>query len=56
MLVDADDLPEAVAGVLGDGAVRERLEAAGRARAERYSWGETARRIDAMLAAEALRL
>ena len=56
VLVDADDLPEAVAGVLGDGAVRERLEAAGRARAERYSWGETARRIDAILAAEALRL
>jgi alpha-1,3-rhamnosyl/mannosyltransferase len=45
VLVDPDDQPAidaAVARVLGDGALRERLAAAGRARAAQFTWERTA--------------
>ena len=59
VLVAPDDAPAlagAVSDVVGDGAVAARLAASGRQRAAGFSWGETARRIDALLAAEALSL
>jgi glycosyltransferase involved in cell wall biosynthesis len=42
--LSVDDIAAALASVLGDAAERERLRAAGLARAARYSWAETARR------------
>jgi glycosyltransferase involved in cell wall biosynthesis len=55
LLVDPADsgaVADAVATVIADPGLRARLVTAGRSRAARFSWDATARRIDALLAAE----
>jgi glycosyltransferase involved in cell wall biosynthesis len=55
VLVDPADsgaIAEAVAALVEDREAHERLAAAGRSRASEFSWDATARRIDALLAAE----
>jgi glycosyltransferase involved in cell wall biosynthesis len=47
---DAEAFRDALAGLLGDAAERERLRAAGLERAARFSWKATARGVDAVLA------
>jgi glycosyltransferase involved in cell wall biosynthesis len=44
LLVEAEELPEALRRVASDPGLRERLAAAGRERAARLSWAESARR------------
>lgn len=54
LLVDGGELPEALARIAADADLRERLSAAGRERAARLSWAESARRHESAytLAAE----
>lgn len=52
---EPEAIAAAVASVLGDAALRERLAAAGTARAARFSWRRTAAELDALLSVEAAR-
>jgi len=52
MLVEPDAVSAALVALLGDDAERERLRAAGLARAGAFSWDATARAVDALLGHE----
>jgi glycosyltransferase involved in cell wall biosynthesis len=49
---DGEAFAAALGALLRNRAERERLDAAGRARAREFSWDDTARRIDALVAAD----
>jgi glycosyltransferase involved in cell wall biosynthesis len=49
LLAEPDTFAAALADLLGDNAERERLRAAGLARAAQFSWNRTARAVDALL-------
>ena len=55
LLVDGPDFARALDRILADDELRVRLGAAARARAERLTWGATARGTLEVLAAETLR-
>jgi len=50
---EGEAMRDAITGLLGDGAERERLRAAGLARAAEFSWERTAREVDSVLSATA---
>jgi glycosyltransferase involved in cell wall biosynthesis len=53
LVEDPAEIAMALPALLADRAARERLRAAGLARAAAFPWERTAREIDALLAAEA---